>query len=731
MSELFKQAVLEAQKLKEAAEIDAKNKVIAAVAPYIKKVISEQVSGVSEKEQFLFQEEEADGEVPVLNSSDAPLSDNSSLPITPIGGNILDLPMPDNEGKITVDFGQLFQIGNKETGGPVVAPSAGSLSTSPEQAPVAPIAPETPVSTAAPVAPEMPAETNPSALAPEVAPVASTEAPAPLPTEPESELQPAAQPLAESALVESFKKEVGLVAEKIGYVYFRKSIPTLVKESIKSKLFTLCENLDLLEEKCIISPKQARLAENKLDFLYKKLEEANEANIYESIEGDTMSQRLEEFAAKLFEEDALGPATADKAADHAKKTSGVKDDVDLMKEELLGEGAPASSAFGDGEEAKGAQTASPAVHDADALAKEKGDNTIAESAPASSAFGDGEKAKGAQTASPAVHDAGALADEEGDNVILEVSDTELQEEIRKLRKESIARKVRALREGAKLDDKKADEEDVGWQEGEPEKKASEAHKTVASTKVKTEAKAIKECGMEEEGLAHADVVDVDTDASDEVELTFKVNLKDLEALLADAEDGEAEIDLGGDVAGHEVADDEDEIEIVDDSSEEEGEEGEEEEEEEETEEEGKDHSNKMLMDKEAYMNENRKSPKAAKPLNEAQKALSGLKAQLVESQLLTAKALYLNKFSMREDLSRKQKQKIAEYLDGATTLAEAKETYAKIKRILDEAQTSKKHSGSSAKPVGSGSSQIIKENAGDNLVESSRWALLAGIKNKK
>ena len=126
--------------------------------------------------------------------------------------------------------------------------------------------------------------------------------------------------------------------------------------------------------------------------------------------------------------------------------------------------------------------------------------------------------------------------------------------------------------------------------------------------------------------------------------------------------------------------------------------------------------------------------KMAKSLNEnAQKAIRVLEAQLVENQLLTAKALYLNKFSMREDLSRKQKQKIAEYLDRASTLTEAKETYSKIKSVLDEsATTTRKETGSSARSVSSGSSSMIKESVErENTVEVSRWATLAGIKKTK
>jgi hypothetical protein len=62
-----------------------------------------------------------------------------------------------------------------------------------------------------------------------------------------------------------------------------------------------------------------------------------------------------------------------------------------------------------------------------------------------------------------------------------------------------------------------------------------------------------------------------------------------------------------------------------------------------------------------------------------------LKAQLAETQLLTARSLYLNKLFVRENLSTAQRKRIVEYLDSARTLAEAKEVYNRITRVLDAA----------------------------------------------
>ena len=745
MSELLKEAVLEAKKLKEVAELDAKNRVIEAISPVIKKMIAEEVSGV-DKAEFLFQEQDeqplsgqpaapapvdpaatSPNPIPSTDPSIVPTvspETNSALPITPTGGNMMDFPVPGPDGLI-LGFDQLFAMGNNSE--PLNDISM-ATDTSGQVPPINPLE-QTPE---APVTDLVPGEENP-ALPPDAS--LSTDASAQIPQQTPS--------IGESVAIDLFKKEIGLVAEKIGYVYFRKSVPSIVKENIKSKLFNLCEKLDLLEENCILNPKQARLVENKLNFLFQKLEEAETANIYEVIEGDTMSKRLEEFAAKLFEDET---------------TPAGKTKYQTMKEDLLGENAPASSAFGDGKKASGAETESKDVHNPDALADEEGDNSILENAPASSAFGDGKKASGAQTASPDVHNPNALADEEGDNSILEINDTELQEAVRKLKRESILRKVKALRENASLDNTKADEEDTGLEKGAPKKKASEAHKTVDANNPKAKKPMVKECDMMDDDVSlmgdddSLEVGDVDVSDDGEVELTFKIDIATLEKLLADAEDdGEVDINVADmaseeddedsddddtlEITDDEDSDEDDTLEIVDDEDSDEEEDSDEDSEDEDSDED--DDKNKILMDDEsvkekAWESVSRKN-KMTKALKEnAQKAIRVLEAQLVENQLLTAKALYLNKFSMREDLSRKQKQKIAEYLDRASTLTEAKETYSKIKSVLDESATTRKETGSSARSVSSGSSSMIKESVErENTVDVSRWATLAGIKKTK
>jgi hypothetical protein len=768
MSEIYKEAIVEAKKLKEIAEIDAKNKIIEAVTPFIKKIIA---SEASEANKFLFGEEDTAGEPGLVDpallsgqpnqgaeltpppSAPLPAAQAPAIPamseLPPIGGNtsnsapispasgLLGMPMPDDEGKITVDFQQLFTLG---TGSDALSPGAGvnsnvtsndvqgqvdgsmggeGLPGSGEMAPIA---------TGIPGSETVGQEIIEPGLAPEEEPLPSP-------------------PITGESRILKFQNDVRVVAEKIDYLYFRGNVPLLVKESLKSKLFTLCENLDEMVNEEVVSSKKARLAENKLEFLFMKLNEAEHGNSYKEIKGASMTT-LREFAAKLFEEDALGPATADKATAHAEKVSGVQPGVDLFKENekpavetkesediaamteaLLGEDAPASSAFGDGKLEGDAENKSPKVHAPDALAKEKGAG-IVESAPASSAFGNGEKAKGAENTSTKVHKPNALADEPGANSILEFDEKELREAIASLRKENLSKKLAAVKSEAALKgtDKDGHLKTPSVPEGDQGSAKPEGGKDPAQAK-------LKECDMEMENAISGDS-DMDAlemgagsegSAADDVELTFQIDVDDLEALLNGAV--ESSFVAEPSVAAAVSTDDDTEIEVVDDD----------------TADSSSDLDGQMLMDtekekKEMPMESKKPAGKSA-PLKEqaviakAATAVKTLKTQLVESQLLTAKALYVSKFAVRDDLTKKQKQKIAEYFDKAKTITEAKETYVKIKKILSEnAPSSAKLSGSASMATSSGSATLnesVGPNASGDQVETQRWMLLAGIKSKK
>jgi hypothetical protein len=102
-----------------------------------------------------------------------------------------------------------------------------------------------------------------------------------------------------------------------------------------------------------------------------------------------------------------------------------------------------------------------------------------------------------------------------------------------------------------------------------------------------------------------------------------------------------------------------------------------------------------------------------------------LREQLAETQLLTARSLYVNKLFVRDDLSGAQKRKIVEYLDSARTLAEAKEVYNRIVRVLNTAKKTgmMNESVEGRRILGEGAGQAVEPS-----FDTSRWQVLAGVK---
>lgn len=773
MTEIYKEAILEAKKIREVAENDAKNKIIEAVSPIIKKILMKETTDAG---KYLFGEEDdlanvADPGIeisdpsPGINPDDLSSVANPDVPNVPpisASGELAGMPMPDEEGKITLDFQQLFSLSgmggagatnsiSPSTPAPIGAAGGGMDNALQTQTmdPAAGIANNLQPANAMQAPVDVPAAPG---ISPDIAGQATQSPgqipPAP-PLTPASEEEENINQLAEEAIT-SFKHDVVVIAEKIDLIRTTKSNSLFLKEFVKNKLFALCESLDSLRTKGTISETKAKIVESKLEFLFSSLNEAKQDNSYKKDEGNKMTT-LKEFAAKLFEEDALGPATADKATAHAEKVSGVQPGVDLFKEgedcqtddmkkmaeSLLGEDAPASTAFGDGKEAANAETKSDKVHSGEALVKKQGAGVVGESAPASTAFGDGQKATGAENASPDVHKPGALADEKGANTILEFDEKELMEAIAKVRKENLARKLASVKEGVKAGKVAGTDKDGNLKtpkvpEGDQGSAKPEGGKDPSQKNLKEETVL---SGAEAEETPDVSVsVGGDSDVGvgggdDEVELSFQLNVDDLQALLSGggvadfiAEPTSVDSDVPSDIGGGD-SDEDDTIEVVSDEGD--GEEG-------------------ILLDKETEIDEmsgaspsaSAGAPGAGKPAGmmqeSAKKKINQLKQQLSESQLLTAKALYVSKFAVNKDLTSKQKQKIAEYFDKAKTLAEAKETYKKINKILSESMSSSNLSGSASKPTATGSARLLEESKnGSDSVEMQRWMLLAGIKAKK
>ena len=79
---------------------------------------------------------------------------------------------------------------------------------------------------------------------------------------------------------------------------------------------------------------------------------------------------------------------------------------------------------------------------------------------------------------------------------------------------------------------------------------------------------------------------------------------------------------------------------------------------------------------------------------------------------------------MRDDLSGTQKRKIVSYLDSARNLAEAKEIYNRVVRVLNTAKKSgMMNESASGRAVISETSQFVEPS-----FDISRWQMLAGMK---
>ena len=116
---------------------------------------------------------------------------------------------------------------------------------------------------------------------------------------------------------------------------------------------------------------------------------------------------------------------------------------------------------------------------------------------------------------------------------------------------------------------------------------------------------------------------------------------------------------------------------------------------------------------------------AYKELQEAKKAISSMKSELNEINLLNAKLLYVNKIFKSKTLTESQKVKVLNAFDRATTVKETKNVY---NTLLESLQTTKK---TSLKESMGFASKAAGMSPNRNTVESdpfvTRMQKLAGI----
>jgi len=696
MTDLYKEALAEARKIRELAEEDAKKHLLEKITPFVKEMVGKDLKsrtgmfmseGADLKEKiFAIGEQEEDPLAPQPPALDpnvpptaagapvpAPMAQDPAAPPTgampPVSAPMpsSEIPSPDagaalsdpslgappveptgselgsttldqlgDDGKIVVDVNDLFSPGSAS--GELGVGSDAELSTD-----VGDMSP-------------------PEAISPETADLN-----APEPGSPEDEAlngdEEDNMPVAPPAPVttEVVVNSINEVAYKIDVLCLNESgVKDLTKNFYKQRLFSLLEQVDNLKENGLVSGRQAKIMENKLEFLFIKLKEANLANSYRKVyreENDNMTRSLKTIAAQLFLEENDPMEKTQTSADsrvgansqHAKKASGNTVGAKADSEHTVP--SKEKETFWDDQDPNGEGVL------------EENSEAGGETVHAATGFGEGEEPE----------------------VEFEVSEADLMEAIRQLRKESVSKKVKALKESLKECDMQMQEEGFGDEE--------DAGLDLGSDEG-------DDFGAEDDGAA---VGGIDVEAAEQ-ELQAAFDALGLGVTV--------DLDAGGADAG--LGDDE-EIEIVDDGddlgSEEEG-------------------ISLHDSEDEATMMESARSGK--KTLSESAR-LAAMKKEMDENNLFTAKTVFLNKILMRESLTKETARKVVEFLDKARTLAEAKEIYQKILGRLNEGKSaaSKKMPGTASSSRATRQGSLMSESVNrtqESGVSVSRWQELSGIK---
>jgi hypothetical protein len=651
MSDLYKEALADAAKIREIAEQDARNTILEKISPYIKQMIAKESSDLL----LLEQEDMAPDAGGMSTSTDsAETTVPTDMPIQASGdANVVNVPMPSGkDGKITLNFDDLFS----KSGEDIINPTDVSQGSSMEVVTATPSEPVAPTPEAAPPTPEAtpapPAEAGPTP-APETAGAAAEEETAPA-------------PITEAKTIKQFERQLAEMAVKIDVLY-TKNVSGLTKDAYKTKLFSLLEQLDKLAANKAITPRQAQLNENRLEFLFLHLKEANLNNSYKTKDKDTTMTTLKEFAAKLFEsadEERLGQdskSSGETGVPVHKKATAHAQSVDGVQADLFGAG-------GTTVEARHAAAGSVDADELEGLEGEEGPWEQALMEEVEAALRDELDAheERPEEVPAAVKKSGYF----------EISEAALKKAIANIRKESASKKAKLQEQAEGM------EEDMVLSVELPD----DVEEQLADEDLDVD---LMFSGEEEEG--EEEVVDLD--------MSSEGGTEEEEMLLTD-EEGEEEEDM-------------DEMAM------------------------------KPMMEsrrvRKALLEARTREVKARR-LAEAKRAESvTLKKEMAETNLFLSKLVYLNKFLVREDLSRKVKQQIVDHLDRASTIQEAKEIYGKIVKKLDEAAaaTSAPVVGSASKPTTAGSARLnesVSRAATSNgsaepvIGTFEKWQILANIK---
>lgn len=662
-TKLFEEAIADAKKLKEIAESNARNAIIESLSPVIKQAIEKEINGFG---SMLFEEDEMAPPDSLSNST------QTVAPITPASsGKELNVPMADDNGKITIDFDDLFKKGESDKQNLPLVSSSPAVDTS--SIPVSPIA-----------TPDV--ETLPPSM-----PVAEIPAPeAEIPASTNDQEQPLTEFEQAAITYESISLKVGALKNKIQGMT---SFTEVSKAFLKEQLLNVYGDLSKLSGLSLVPQKIISLNENCLEELYKKIKDSKVVTNYNRTnsikEGKVDMAGLKKMTKNLMEETEVEKdlrtvakqrvkgspvndeqdTAADKASKHAISVS--KKQVDNSKNDAPKLAAGVTEKFWNEEIERLERELAEAMKDEDE--KELGDTDMP------SASGADDKADPEDVVT------------EDDDTIYEVDEKDLAEAVRSIRKQTIKRQVQALKE-----------EYTELNECDDDASMMDQGIAVGQSKpgLEEEDEMLHDDGMEDDKTVVVTISQkggMEVSGQEEPELSHDEDSDDMDFDLDS-------LDLDSD------EEDSDETEV-------------------------KPALHLPSVSRGAAMSESKKvakSQQTSKVVVES-KDVTKLKGQLVEQSLLTAKLVYLNKFLQRDNLSKKQKQKIVEYLDNANTLDEAKEIYGKIKKVLDESVSPRASLGSSSKTTTKSglATEEETESSDPSTITESRWAQLAGIKAKR
>lgn len=633
---VYEEAVIEAQKLKELAEKEAKKAVLEAITPHIRKILYKEISGREKFDDILLEQDEQNmalpplpqqqpQQMPQVQASQAP---EDELPIKASGEDqdSLNVSLPDAEGKMVVDFEDLFSpdMGEEEQ----QETAEENLLNQPQAA-----APQ--ISTPSP---------GPKAI-PQTPPAPQQ----PLPQQPQ-------QPLMENKQFATFHNDLYMLGVQIGKLYSNKNNSLKLVKETKNNLFNTYEKfLELIKENVIPQDAIAEF-EKRFNFLFEKMKEISKKNNnYINDKGNNKMSKLSHLAERLTEE-----------SEKTDKLWSQVEDVDMEKREKERESRSKEwekhidkliERFASENDSVTEEELLEALHDEDEEDLEECNREEEE--------------------------LDECACEEKEEMMAEMHEED--DDMEKLEKE--------LRNSLKASSKSM-----------PDVSDEDIEDAVA---------------MEDEDEDDEEEFDIEDEDSDEDE--------DMDLDL-DSEEEEEEED-GDEDEDEEESEDEDEEEFEDEDEEEfdvEDDKEEDSEDEEDEEESGED----MKKAKAKAMLEWYKklaAPRSRKKLHAMQRRVKKLQKQLHEMQLWNAKVMFLNKFLVRNDLSKETKRGIAEYLDRAKSIPQLRTYYRKINALLEKTarKRTNKVVGSSSRATSTSRTQLT-----ENVIpasERNRLMELAGL----